>query len=277
MTDYYEMIYKRKSFHLFRNVGDEKLTDNDLQGIRAAYEKIVALYPDIRTDIRIVSSDEKVLGRGAEYAIEIYSEKKDNYLMNAGYIGEMLDLYLVSKNIGSLWFGIGKPEEKEYNDLSFVIMILIAKVDCAEKFRKDMFKSKRKPLEDIWEGELIPGVSDIVRFAPSACNSQPWYVKREGDMLEIYRHGKSGRVGIMPSNIVNVMNRIDMGIFIRFLELCLQHENYDFSRELFVDEGLDDKRTVVAQYVLNDITAANADFVNRRANCEDRTYSYVCQ
>lgn len=250
MTDYYEMIYKRKSFHLFRNVGEERLTENDLQGIREAYKKIDALYPDIRTDIHIVSSDEKKLGRGAEYAIEIYSEKKDNYLMNVGYIGEMLDLYLVSKNIGSLWFGIGKPEENEYNNLSFVIMILIAKVDCAEKFRKDMFKSKRKPFEEVWKGEPIPGVSDIARFAPSACNSQPWYVKREDDTLKIYRYRKPGRIGIMPADMVSVMNRIDMGIFIRFLELCLQHENQKYTRELFVDEGLDNELTINAQYVL---------------------------
>lgn len=250
MVDFYEMIYKRKSFHLFRNIGDEKLTENDLQDIRATYEKIEALYSDIKTDIRIVSSDEKVLGRGAEYAIEIYSEKKDNYLMNAGYIGEMLDLYLVSKNIGTLWFGIGKPEEKEYNGLSFVIMILIAKVDSPEKFRKDMFKSKRKPLGEIWEGEQIPSVSEIVRFAPSACNSQPWFVKREENILKVYRYRKSGRIGIMPSDMVSVMNRIDMGIFIRFLELCLQHENYEFSRELFVDEGSDRELTINAQFVL---------------------------
>ena len=250
MDDFYEMIYKRKSFHLFRNVGDEKLTENDLQEIRTTYENIDSLYPDIKTDIRIVSSDEKVLGRGAEYAIEIYSEKKENYLMNVGYICEKLDLYLVSKNIGTLWFGIGKSEENEYNDLAFVIMILIAKVDNPEKFRKDMFKSKRKPIEEIWVGEQIHGVSDVARFAPSACNSQPWYVKREGNILKIYRYRKSGRVGIMPSNMVSVMNRIDMGIFIRFIELCLQHENYEFSRELFVDEGSDRELTINAQYVL---------------------------
>lgn len=250
MADFYEMIYKRKSFHLFRNVGDEKLTENDLQEIRTTYEKIDPLYPDIKTDIRIVLSDEKVLGRGAEYAIEIYSEKKDNYLMNVGYICEMLDLYLVSKNIGTLWFGLGKSEKNEYNDLSFVIMILIAKVDSSEKFRKDMFKSKRKPLEEIWEGEQIHGVSDIARFAPSACNSQPWHVKREGNILKIYRYRKSGRIGIMSSDMVSVMNRIDMGIYIRFLELCLQHENYGFSRELFVDEGTDRELTINAQYAL---------------------------
>ena len=37
-----------------------------------------------------------------------YSENKDNYLTN-GYLGEILDLYLVSQNIGTLWYGLGKP------------------------------------------------------------------------------------------------------------------------------------------------------------------------
>jgi len=250
MDNYYDMIYKRKSFHLFRDVGKEKLTEDDLQDIMDEYKQINALYPDIKTDIRIVSSSEKILGRGAEYAIEIYSEKKDNYLMNVGYIGEMLDLYLVSRNIGTLWFGIGKPEQKEYNGMSFVIMILIAKVDSAQKFRKNMFKSKRKPVEEIWEGDFISGVSDIVRFAPSACNSQPWLVKHEGDHLEILRHRKPGRVGMMSKDSVSVMNRIDIGIFMRFLELCLQHENLEFTRALFVDEGTDDEWTINAGYYL---------------------------
>lgn len=246
----YDMIFKRKSFHIFRNVGDEKLTEDDLQNIRKAYEKISPLYADIKTDIRIVAADEKLLGRGAEYAIEIYSEQKDNYLMNVGFIGQMLDLYLVSKDIGTLWFGIGKPEEKDYNGLSFVIMILIKKVDSTEKFRKDMFKSKRKSLEEIWEGEQIVGVSDIVRFAPSACNSQPWRIKRDGNNLKLYRYRKPGRVGIMPDNMVSTLNRIDIGIFICFLELCLKHEGYEFAKELFVDEGLDDELTLNAIYML---------------------------
>ena len=170
--------------------------------------------------------------------------------MNVGFIGQMLDLYLVSKNIGTLWFGIGKPEEREYNGLSFVIMILIKKVDSAEKFRKDMFKSKRKSIEEICQGNPILGVSDIVRFAPSACNSQPWRIIRNGNILELYRYRKPGKVGIMPINMVSTFNRIDIGIFISFLELCLKHEGYDFTKELFVDEGADVELTLNAKYII---------------------------
>lgn len=43
-------------------------------------------------------------------------------------------------------------------------MIAISQIDSEMKFRKDMFKSKRKPEEEIWSGDPIKGVTDIVRF-----------------------------------------------------------------------------------------------------------------
>ena len=103
--------------------------------------------------------------------------KNDNYLQNVGYLGEQLDLYLVSKNIGTLWFGIGKAEEQQLDGLDFVIMIAIAKIDSEDKFRKDMFKSKRKELSEIWYGDNYLDIANIVRFAPSDCNTQPWIVE----------------------------------------------------------------------------------------------------
>ena len=139
----YDMIFKRKSFHLFRNIGDEKISEEELKDIENYFNKIKPLDPNIKTKIRIVKEGASC-HRGQEYCILFYSEKKDNYLQNIGYIGEQLDLYLVSKNIGTLWFGIGKVDEKQYEGLDFVIMIAISKVDKEEKFRKDMFKSKRK-------------------------------------------------------------------------------------------------------------------------------------
>lgn len=142
----YDMIFKRKSFHIFRNVGDDKLTEDDLLDIKSAYNNMKSLYPEIKTEIKIVS--------------------------------------------------------------------------------------------------------DIARFAPSACNSQPWRIKHEGNELEIFRYRRPGRVGIMPDNMVSTLNRIDMGIYICFLELCLKHENDEFSKTLFVDKGSDDEMTLNAKYIL---------------------------
>lgn len=35
----YEMIFKRKSFHLFRNIGNEHITDNELKDIEEQFNK----------------------------------------------------------------------------------------------------------------------------------------------------------------------------------------------------------------------------------------------
>ena len=113
-----------------------------------------------------------------------------------------------------------------------------------------MFKSKRKPLNEIWKGPVIEGVSDIVRFAPSACNSQPWLVKNEGE-LSVFRYKKPGKRGIMPADRVSYYNRIDMGIFLCFLELLMSHHAIAYQRELFYDDGEDREYTLNARYILN--------------------------
>lgn len=245
----YEMILKRKSFHLFRDLGDVSLTEADLSDILNVYDTLTPLYPEIRTMIRIVPAEDTSCNRGEEYCILFYSEKKDGYLQNIGYLGEQLDLYLVSKDIATLWFGIGKVEEKTYDGMDYVIMIAISKTS-PDKFRKDMFKSKRKHLDEIWEGPVIEGVSDIVRFAPSACNSQPWLVRNEGE-LSVFRYKKPGKRGIMPVDKVSYYNRIDIGIFLCFLDILLSHKGIAYKRELFNDDGEDREFTLNARYVLN--------------------------
>ena len=244
--EFYEMIFKRKSFHLFRNVGKEHLTKDELKDIEKEFSKLKPLVEDIKVKINIVKK-ESIL-RGQEYCILFYSEKKDNYLQNIGYLGEQLDLYLVSKNIGTLWFGIGKPDEKELDGLDFVIMIAIAKVDSPDKFRKDMFKSKRKELSEIWDGEHLLDIANIVRFAPSACNTQPWKVETTNKEIKVYRYHKEGKRGIMPKDKVIYYNQIDIGIFLCFLELCLEHNNINYKKEIFTEEDHEKENNLTAIY-----------------------------
>ncbi|MBQ1341551.1 MAG: nitroreductase, partial [Erysipelotrichaceae bacterium] len=224
------------------------ITDEQLNRLEDFISKAEPLDPAINTEIRIVSESETSCKRGAQYCILFYSEKKKGYLRNIGYIGEQIDLYLASENIGALWFGIGKTEEKQVNGLDYVIMIAIAAMP-QEKFRKDMFKSKRKPVSEIWKGEEL-GIADIVRFAPSACNTQPWYTVNDGDRLTVYRYKKEGKRGIMPADMVAFYNRIDIGIYLFLLEVCLEQQNIEYERELFDDETDDEELTVSAQYIL---------------------------
>ena len=248
---YYDTIFKRKSFHLFRGVGTDTISEAELDDIKKAYDGFEPLYPGIRTAIRIVPAKQVNFKRDAEYCILIYSEKKDNYLMNAGYIGEQLDLYLVKNKIGSLWFGIGKTDEKSMDGLDYVIMIAIHKVNDQSLYRKDMVKAKRKALSEIWEGDTL-GIAEIARFSPSACNTQPWFVKNEEGTLTVYRYKKAGKRGIMPAAAVAFYNRIDIGIYLCILEICMAEKNISYSRELYIDAGTDsDEFSKVAKYVLH--------------------------
>ncbi|MCM1190601.1 MAG: nitroreductase [bacterium] len=244
----YNMIFKRKSFHLFRNIENSSISENDIERIVAAYGALIPLYSNIKTAIRIVPANETTCKRGQQFCILLYSEKKDNYLQNIGYLGEQLDLYLVSQNIGTLWFGIGKTDEPSFRGLDFVIMIAMSKIDDEKKFRKDMFKSKRKPTSEIWFGKPIMGITDIVKYAPSACNTQPWIVEYMDTTLKVYRYKKTGKRGIMPVDKVSFYNQIDIGIFLCFLDLCLQHEAIQYEVELYTDKGLDEEKTLNAIY-----------------------------
>ena len=171
-------------------------------------------------------------------------------MQNIGYMGEQLDLYLVSKNIGTLWFGIGKVEEKQVEGLDFVIMMAISKVDQEDKFRKDMYKSKRKEISEIWNGEEHLDIADIVRFAPSACNTQPWKVDATKQELKVYRYRKEGKRGIMPKDAVMYFNQIDIGIFLYFIELCLEKNEIEYCRDIFVEEDHENEMNLTARYLL---------------------------
>ena len=242
----YPMIFKRKSFHMFRDIG--KIYADDLAAIEEAFKTFQPLVEGIEVGMKIVPAEATTCRRGQEYCILLYSQRKEYYLQNIGYIGQQLDLYMASRNIGALWFGIGKTEEKAWGGLDFVIMIAIAMMP-EEKFRKDMFKSKRKPLSEIWEGEVYPEVAKIARFAPSACNTQPWIVESSREKLAVYRYKKPGKRGIMPIDMVTHYNRIDMGIFLLFLELCMEHEGMEFERTLFADVG-DEEKVLTAEYYM---------------------------
>ena len=249
MVDYYKMLFKRKSFHLFREA--DVISENELRELESFIRAATPLDAGVRMEIQIVPESETTCSRGAQYYILFYSEPQENYLRNIGYIGEQIDLYLASQNIGALWFGIGRPKQAPPEGMEFVIMMAISKMP-SEKFRKDMFKAKRKPVSEIWEGELLP-VADIVRFAPSACNTQPWIVVHEGNKLLIYRYKEPGKRGIMPADKVWYYNWIDIGIFLFVFDVCLKQEGYHYKTKQYLCDNKDSSELeLAAEYLLEE-------------------------
>lgn len=242
----YQMVFKRKSFHIFKNT--LIISEEELAQIETAFLECKPLIPEIKVGMKIVPAAATTCKRGQEYCILLYSEKKEGYLPNIGYLGQQLDLILASMNIGALWFGIGKTDVRSDGELDFVIMIAIAKME-ETKFRKNMFKSKRKPIEEIWFGAYYLEAANIARFAPSACNTQPWIVESNEQELRVFRYKKPGKRGIMPADKVSFYNRIDIGIFLLILEVCLKHEGIIFERTLFEDKK-EEEKNLVAIYAI---------------------------
>ena len=245
----YDMIFKRKSFHLFRGIGDKEITDREIEVINKRIDELIPLVDDIKTKI-IITKDGASCHRGQEYLILFYSEKKENYLQNIGYLGEQLDLFLVSLNIGTLWFGIGKAKEETFDGLDYVIMMAIAKVDDPTKFRRDMYKSKRKDLSDVLSGDNYRDLIDVARFAPSACNTQPWFVETTTNEINVSRYSPVGKRGIMPRAKVAFYNQIDIGIFLCFLELCLDNHNLKYERTIFEEVDHSAEKNNTAKYLI---------------------------
>ncbi|GAP14466.1 nitroreductase [Longilinea arvoryzae] len=240
----YEMIFKRKSFRRF----DESLalSGEELQDIERQVARLIPLEDGIRVNYRIIPRKQTSSRRG-EYCLLMYSEIKEHYLLNAGYLLEQMDLYLAAQDIGACWYGMGKPEVTHEAGLDFVIMLAFGK-GRPEEFRKDYTRSRRKDLSVIWKGDSLMEIAEVARYAPSSCNSQPWRVYCDPHRIQVFR--ATGIRSIMPASRVPYYNSIDMGIFLFFLETCLAHTGHSFERTLFPDEGSRADPIPVASYLM---------------------------
>ncbi len=243
-NEYYLMLKKRRSYHKFEEMTGN-ITESELSEIRAFLENAVPLDDKIEVKTELVEKERTTLKVG-EYAILFYSQKTEGWLENIGYIGEQVDLFLESKGIGSCWYGMAKPEIAEKEGLSFAILIAIGKVPT-ESLRQSDEEFNRKELKDIWRGEKYAEIGDVARFAPSAVNSQPWLVVEKDDTLSIIRKRES--VGLIPVEKIEYFNKVDLGIFMFFLDTVLTNFEKDFEREL-IFESLSEKEVLTAKYVI---------------------------
>lgn len=241
----HDMIIKRKSFHKFKEI--LPFEDADIREVEDFIENLKPLHGDISFEVKLVPSRETSCKLGAEYCVLFYSEKKGDYLRNIGYLGSQLDLFAVSKNIGTLWYGFGKTECKSDKGLDYVIMIALSKVK-ESLFRMDMDEASRKDLSKIWSGDSL-GLAPLCRLAPSAVNSQPWFVEVEGKELFVYR--TSAKLGFVPIPKLKFYNCIDMGIFLYYLEASLREKGLAFSAEYYPEKSeVSEKRLLSAVYRL---------------------------
>lgn len=213
-----EQIYVRKSC---RNYLDDEI---DMTKIHEFISKAKPLDDSIDYNYEIFTSDKLNIRTRWEspYYLALFSEKKENYLENIGFIFQQLSLYLQSIDIGSCWVGMASLKEKRED---FVIAISFGKSD---KMIRDKSAFKRKSLSEISDYEdekLIPA-----QLAPSAINSQPWYFKHAGEGFDVYQMKQN----IIKRQVLKKWNPIDVGISLAHLYVANQ-KTFEFYKKTDFD------------------------------------------
>ena len=247
MKELYEMIFKRKSIRTYKE--ELKISEGELKKISEITSNLIPLSKDIKVLFKIVKREETTAKRG-EYCLLMYSEKKNGYLQNAGYMFEQADLILEKEDIGVCWYGMAKPKEKTINGLDYVIMFSLGK-SVSEDFRNGISDFNRKTVETIWEGEFDQSVKEAVRLSPSACNSQPVSIKSENGKIILYRNSKI--FTIMPPKTKEYFNTIDTGIAMCILEISLEKINRKFTRTLCLGNENEKGLIKIAGYTVGDM------------------------
>ena len=204
-----EIIRKRKSI---RRYDPEPLSDEIIEKIKERISLVKPLYTDIRYSINITNKTKGMFGVTAPHYLIFYSEQKEGYLENTGFVGQQMSLYFSQNNIGSCWFGMAKPTES--GKYPFVICMAFGK--AAEPLYRDFSDFKRKTLSEISEGsdERL----ESARLAPSGMNAQNWYFIAENNMIHCYtKKGVSSKLGY-----------IDMGIALA--HIAEESEEFSFKK-----------------------------------------------
>ena len=179
----HEMIYHRKSCRSFTGIPVEDAT---IVAIKAFSMK--PLYSDIKVHWDIVARNQVkcICPWTTPQVIAIYSEEKEGYLENVGFLFQQLDLYLQSLGLGVCWLGMGRMNPKttrEIPGMKFVIMLAFGypKGNQLRHDRKEFRRKAAEQIADVADLQLEPA-----RLAPSAVNSQPWYFTHDGDTIHVY-------------------------------------------------------------------------------------------
>ncbi len=215
----YNTIFKRKSV---RKYDLTPLPEADLSKVSEHIQALKTLIPGVRSKIDILSSREikNLTPVKAPHYLVFFSEEKDGFLTNAGFILQQMDLFLSSNGIGSCWIGMAKPQREilKKSELDFVIMLAFGKPK-EPIYRKDIWEFKRKPLEEITNISGSNELLEPVRLAPSATNSQPWYFIGEDNKIHVY----CIKAKALKSVLYEKVNKIDMGIALCHLWIAAEY------------------------------------------------------
>jgi len=205
------MIIRRKST---RQYTGEALSPELLEQILAFAREAKPLDASIRTQVMLLDKSQVhcLQPWKTPHFLAFFSEEKEGWLENAGFMYQQLDLYIQSLRLGSCWVGLGTLENNVSVPEGMKLVILMPFGDAKEEpWRDSPARFSRKAMEEITDQpdeRLEPA-----RLAPSATNSQPWFFLHEGEVIHAYRviHGA------VRQRMLGRFNQLDMGIALAHL------------------------------------------------------------
>ena len=178
----FDIIFSRKSIRSFYQ---ETIDWEVIEDILRFANSLPMLTKDIKVEFKLISNIEQNQGFNgpfavkAPYYISLSSEKKDDYLVNAGYLMQQLSLYIETKELGTCFLGAASPGWPLKKTMKFDYVFALAFGKSKEPLYRDSFLAKRSPESDlvVYKEEISTDVRkmlDAARLAPSAYNGQPW-------------------------------------------------------------------------------------------------------
>ncbi len=223
--DLYASIFKRKSVRRYEST---PLDEDTITKITDHMATVKPLYDNIKTELKIIPGNavHGLFGVKAPHYLAIFSEEKEGYRQNAGFILQQMDLYLSASGVGSCWLGLSKPSKQYINSskLGFVITLAFGK-PSEPLHRTGVEEFKRVPLDRIRDADGMDDLLETARLAPSAANSQTWFFT-----------GGSGRINVYVghASIVNRLSLVDGGIAICHIWIAAKHQEKNL--EVFSDQ-----------------------------------------
>lgn len=247
----FDVMFSRRSIRHFL---DEKIEWQTLDEILKYADSLPMLIEGIAVEYKLVSDIEKHQGFSgplsvrAPYYLCISSEKKEDYLLNAGYLMQQLNLYIESKGLGSCFVGNASPGRalKAAMKYDYVTALAFGRTD--RQLYRSSSDAKRYPENEIvvYKEEVPADIKDILsaaRLAPSLYNIQPWRFVAYKNRIHVF-----AKKNFLIAKALDNNKMLDMGIMMANLLLAAE--------ELWVDvkitksEALKNKQYKNNEYVL---------------------------
>ncbi len=228
----FEAIFSRRSIRHFKQ---EKLDWEIIADLLDYANNLPMLMEGIAVEFKLVSNIEAKQGFygpfnvKAPYYLCISSEPKEDYMLNAGYLMQQINLYLTAKGLGTC-FLVAYPGSGLKATMKYEYVVALAFGKTKSPLTRELTEAKRLPEEEIivYKEDVTPDIKQVLaaaRLAPSAFNSQPWRFVVYSNRIHVF-----AKKNLLIAKALDYNKMIDMGIMMANLLLTAE--------ELWVDLSL---------------------------------------